>query len=96
MNTIFEVGQEIKVVIKQIDEYQNRMSLSIKALEEYPGENIEKLAQVMANADERWQKAQSSAAEATSANKTEKKASLPESQVQASSEQESPTFEPEA
>ncbi len=90
MNTIFEVGQEIKVVIKQIDEYQNRMSLSIKALEEYPGENIEKLAQVMANADERWQKAQSSVKE------TSKEASQPESQVQASSEQESPTSKPEA
>ncbi|HEY9770873.1 MAG TPA: S1 RNA-binding domain-containing protein [Coleofasciculaceae cyanobacterium] len=94
MNTIFEVGQEIKVVIKQIDEYQNRMSLSIKALEEYPGENIEKLAQVMANADERWQKAQSSVAEATSGNKTEKEASQPES-LQASSEQD-PTSKPEA
>lgn len=62
LNTLFEVGQEIKVVIKQIDEYQNRMSLSIKALEEYPGENIEKLEQVMANAEERWEKAQSSVA----------------------------------
>ena len=60
LNTLFEVGQEIKVIIKQIDEYQNRMSLSIKALEEYPGENIEKLEQVMANAEERWDKAQSS------------------------------------
>ena len=59
LNTIFEVGQEIKVVIKQIDEYQNRMSLSIQALESYPGENIEKLEQVMANAEERWSQHQS-------------------------------------
>ena len=58
LNNIFEVGQQIKVVIKQIDEYQNRMSLSIEALEEYPGENIEKLEQVMANAEERWERAQ--------------------------------------
>lgn len=58
LNSIFEVGQEIKVIIKQIDEYQNRMSLSIKALEEYSGENIEKFEQVMANAEERWEKAQ--------------------------------------
>ncbi|MCC0176687.1 30S ribosomal protein S1 [Waterburya agarophytonicola K14] len=57
LDRIFEVGQEIKVVIKQIDEYQNRMSLSIKALEEYPGENLEKIEQVMANAEERWEKA---------------------------------------
>ncbi len=58
LNTVFEVGQAIKVVIKQIDEHQNRMSLSIKALESYPGENIEKFEQVMANAEERWEKAQ--------------------------------------
>ncbi len=58
LNTVFEVGQEIKVVIKEIDEHQNRMSLSIKVLEEYPGENIEKLEHVMANAEERWEKAQ--------------------------------------
>ena len=58
LDTIFEVGQEIKVVIKQIDEYQNRMSLSIKALEEYPGENIEKIDVVMANAEDRWEKVQ--------------------------------------
>lgn len=64
LNRLFEVGQEIKVVIKQIDEYQNRMSLSIKALEEYPGENIEKLEQVMTNAEERWEKVQNSASEA--------------------------------
>ena len=56
LNTLFEVGQDIKVIIKQIDEYQNRMSLSIQALESYPGENIEKLEQVMANAEERWEK----------------------------------------
>ena len=58
LTTVFEVGQEIKVVIKQIDEHQNRMSLSIKALEDYPGENLEKLEVVMANAEERWEKAQ--------------------------------------
>ena len=64
LNRLFEVGQEIKVVIKQIDEYQNRMSLSIKVLEEYPGENIEKLEQVMTNAEERWEKVQNSTSEA--------------------------------
>ncbi len=58
LDNLFSVGQDIKVVIKQIDEYQNRMSLSIKALEEYPGENIENLERVMANAEERWEKAQ--------------------------------------
>ena len=75
LNAVFEVGQEIKVVIKQIDEYQNRMSLSIKALEEYPGENIEKLEQVMANAEDRWEKAKNA----------------PESQPQSKPEAETPT-----
>lgn len=57
LTTLFKVGQEIKVVIKEIDEYKNRMSLSTKALEEYPGEITEKLEQVMATAEERWKTA---------------------------------------
>lgn len=69
LDTVFEVGQALKVVIKQIDEHQNRMSLSIKALESYPGENMEKLDQVMATAQERWDKAQNPAAEIPSEDK---------------------------
>ena len=57
LNTIFKIGQEIKVVIAQVDEYNNRLSLSTKMLEEYPGELLEKFDQVMANADERLEKA---------------------------------------
>jgi small subunit ribosomal protein S1 len=63
LNTVFQVGQQIKVIIKEIDEYQNRMSLSIKALEEYPGENLEKIEQVMENAEERLEKAQNQVSE---------------------------------
>jgi small subunit ribosomal protein S1 len=58
LNNLLEVGQKIKVIIKQIDEHQNRMSLSIKALESYPGENIEKFEEVMATAEARWEQAQ--------------------------------------
>ncbi len=58
LNTIFKVGQEIKVVIAQVDEYNNRLSLSTKVLEEYPGELLEKFDQVMATAEARWEKAQ--------------------------------------
>ena len=57
LNKIFQVGQEIKVVIAQVDEYNNRLSLSTKVLEEYPGELLEKFDQVMATADERLEKA---------------------------------------
>ena len=88
LNTLFEVGQSIKVVIKQIDEYQNRMSLSIKALEEYPGENIEKLDQVMANAEERWEKAQNPVAEA-------KKSQPKETTAEKENTAESPESTPE-
>ncbi|MBW4532969.1 MAG: S1 RNA-binding domain-containing protein [Pleurocapsa minor HA4230-MV1] len=66
LNNLFEVGQKIKVVIKQIDEHQNRMSLSIKALESYPGENLEKLEEVMANAESRWEQAQRPSADVSS------------------------------
>ncbi len=58
LSELFTFGQEIKVVVKQIDEYQNRMSLSTKILEEYPGEIVEKLEQVMATAETRWEQAQ--------------------------------------
>ena len=80
LNNIFEVGQEIKVVIKQIDEYQNRMSLSIKALEEYPGENLEKLEQVMTTAEERWERAQNPT-EKTPQNKTTQAQAEPSTQA---------------
>jgi small subunit ribosomal protein S1 len=58
LSSIFKVGQEIKVVISEIDEYKNRLSLTTKVLEEYPGEILEKMSEVMATAEERWQKAQ--------------------------------------
>lgn len=79
LTKIFEVGQEIKVVIKQIDEFQNRMSLSIKALESYPGENIEKLDQVMANAEERWEQARNPEVEQQTPPKPESQESKSES-----------------
>ncbi|MEO0837048.1 MAG: S1 RNA-binding domain-containing protein [Cyanobacteria bacterium J06642_3] len=56
---VFEPGQEIKVFIAQIDEYKNRLSLSTKVFEEYPGELLEKFEEVMANAEERLAKSQS-------------------------------------
>jgi small subunit ribosomal protein S1 len=74
LNNLFEVGQKIKVVIKQIDEHQNRLSLSIKALESYPGENIEKLDEVMANAESRWEQAQRPSTDVTSPQENQPKA----------------------
>ena len=53
LDALFQVGQEIKVVISQVDEYNNRLSLSTKIFEEYPGEILEKFEQVMDTAEER-------------------------------------------
>ena len=74
LDNMFEVGQQIKVIIKQIDEHQNRMSLSIKALESYAGENIEKLEAVMADAESRWDKAQNPEPEASTPKQSQSKA----------------------
>jgi len=82
LESIFEIGQDIKVVIKQIDEIQNRMSLSIKALEKYPGENVEKLEQVMATAEERWEAAQNPVAEEIPAQPAPPKAKVPKAEQQ--------------
>ena len=55
--TLFQIGQQIKVVIFDIDEYKNRISLSTRTLENYPGEILEKMDEVMASAEERAEKA---------------------------------------
>ncbi len=53
LEAMFKVGQQIKVMVMEIDEYKNRISLSTKILESYPGEILEHLDTVMANAEER-------------------------------------------
>ena len=58
LNNVFKPGQQIKVLIAQVDEYKNRLSLSTKVFEEYPGELLEKFDDVMATAEERFAKAQ--------------------------------------
>lgn len=58
LNNVFKPGQEIKVLIAQVDEYKNRLSLSTKIFEEYPGELLEKFDEVMTTAEERFAKAQ--------------------------------------
>ena len=55
LTTVFQPRQQIKVLIAQVDEYKNRISLSTKVFEEYPGELLEKPEEVMANAEERWE-----------------------------------------
>jgi small subunit ribosomal protein S1 len=57
LNNVFKPGQQIKVLISQVDEYKNRLSLSTKVFEEYPGELLEKFDEVMSTAAERLEKA---------------------------------------
>lgn len=54
---LFQVGQIIKAMIADLDEAKGRISLSTKVLENYPGEMLEKIADVMAEADTRQEKA---------------------------------------
>ena len=57
LTNIFTIGQEIKVVITDIDDIKNRISLSTKILESFDGEIMEKMDEIMANAEERHEKA---------------------------------------
>lgn len=55
VTALFEVGQPIKAVIVNIDDVQQRIGLSTKVLEKYPGEILKELSTVMAEAEERSQ-----------------------------------------
>jgi small subunit ribosomal protein S1 len=54
---LFQVGQPIKAMIANIDEGKGRISLSTKVLENFPGEMLEKKADVMAEAESRKDRA---------------------------------------
>ncbi|MBW4658908.1 MAG: S1 RNA-binding domain-containing protein [Drouetiella hepatica Uher 2000/2452] len=57
LNAVFDMGQPIKALIIDLDEAKRRVSLSTKVLESYPGEMLEKMSDVMAEADVRAEKA---------------------------------------
>ncbi len=57
LSDLFQEGQSIKAVVIDIDEWKRRISLSTRVLENYPGEILEKMADVMADAEARSQKA---------------------------------------
>ncbi|MBW4663234.1 MAG: S1 RNA-binding domain-containing protein [Chroococcus sp. CMT-3BRIN-NPC107] len=63
LSTLFQPGQIIKAVIIDLDEVKGRISLSTRVLESYPGEMVEKMAEVMATAEERANKAKTPVAE---------------------------------
>ncbi|NJL82222.1 MAG: 30S ribosomal protein S1 [Chloroflexaceae bacterium] len=55
---LLQVGQSIKAMIIDLDESKNRISLSTKVLEKYPGEVQEKFEEVMTSAESRAEKVQ--------------------------------------
>jgi small subunit ribosomal protein S1 len=57
LEALFQPGQPIKALIVDLDTVKNRVSLSTKVLENYPGEMLEKMAEVMAEAEVRAEKA---------------------------------------
>lgn len=61
--SVFRVGQVVKAVIIDLDEAKGRISLSTRVLESYPGEMLEKMDEVMANAEVRANKARKVVAE---------------------------------
>lgn len=61
--TLFQIGQLIKAVIIDLDEGQGRISLSTRVLENFPGEMLEKMDEVMANAEARANRARQNVAE---------------------------------
>ncbi|MGA7937367.1 MAG: S1 RNA-binding domain-containing protein [Kovacikia sp.] len=57
LSALFQIGQPIKAMIANIDEGKGRISLSTKALENFPGEMLEKKEDVMAEAESRKDRA---------------------------------------
>jgi small subunit ribosomal protein S1 len=53
LKSLFEVGEQVKVVILEIDEIKQRISLTTKILEAYPGEFLEKKNEIIENAEQR-------------------------------------------
>ncbi len=53
---LFQIGQPLKAVIVNIDEAKARIALSTRVLEKHPGEMLEDMATVMAEASDRARK----------------------------------------
>jgi small subunit ribosomal protein S1 len=56
INSVFKEGETIKVVVMEVDESRNRISLSTKILELHQGEMLENSAQVFEEAEARLEK----------------------------------------
>lgn len=57
LSQLFSPGQILKALVIDLDESRGRISLSTRILENYPGEMVEKMAEVMDTAEERSERA---------------------------------------
>jgi small subunit ribosomal protein S1 len=57
LSQLFSPGQILKALVIDLDEGRGRISLSTRILENYPGEMVEKMAEVMDTAEERSERA---------------------------------------
>lgn len=83
-DAVFKAGQPIKAVIQDIDEIKRRISLSTKVLESYPGEVLENLDGLMADAEARMQKIREAEAAAAAQLEAEEEAIATEAQAESS------------
>jgi small subunit ribosomal protein S1 len=60
LSQLFSPGQILKAIVIDLDESRGRISLSTRILETYPGEIVEKMAEVMDTAEERAERARKS------------------------------------
>ncbi|MDJ0735253.1 MAG: S1 RNA-binding domain-containing protein [Nostocaceae cyanobacterium] len=63
LEQVFQIGQPIKALIIDLDEGKGRVALSTRGLENFPGEMLEKMDEVMADAQTRAEKARKKQAE---------------------------------
>ncbi|MBD2499251.1 S1 RNA-binding domain-containing protein [Anabaena azotica] len=57
LEKVFQIGQTVKAVIIDLDEGKNRVAISTRALENFPGEVLENFEEVMASAEARAHRA---------------------------------------
>jgi len=57
LEKVFQMGQQIKAVIIDLDEGKGRVALSTRVLENFPGEVLENLSEVMTSAEARANRA---------------------------------------
>lgn len=63
LEKVFQVGQPIKAVILDLDEGKGRVALSTRLLENFPGEVLENMDEVMSSAEARAERARKTLSE---------------------------------